>query len=52
MFVRKYNISVYCDFFTTHVEHVHKLTISVEALIRKNFVTLDGFVTKYHVTSP
>ena len=35
-----------------HVGHVHKLEISVEAPIRKNFATLDGFETRCHVTSP
>ena len=38
--------------FTSHVGHVHKLEISVEASIRKNFATLDGFATRCHVTSP
>ena len=39
-------------FSISHVGHVHKLEISMEALIRKNFATLDGFATKCHVTSP
>ena len=41
-----------CVIKLAHVEHVHKLRISVEVRIRKNFATLGGFGTQCHVTSP